>query len=499
MDSCRDLDPPSHSREYINSQLVEHWLQKLLEQDCDNERPDIHRKRAAYRMSSPSSARRTPSPTKRRRIYEGHEEDAAPIGDDRGSGDDEFGRNLDSYDVATPRPNRILPERARSDLLRTPTPSDNELNRAGDGQDRDTLSDTSSMSRRSGRSSPTKREAAMRIADDLPLQRIPLKELLTLPSADPAMLSLVKDLSAIRQKIGILPNALRPLLESQESIDDPLNDAMFTSVTAAHHSIDSDKDKDLEFQHRRLLRICKSSVQCNNPARPVHEAEWNDKVHAPVLELALDADRGSEESLVFHNVTDARIATLFRDSSVLLKDNTVDYGIFLAPAGTSPLGGLIASFMAKNSRSLAQFNALENFEVDRPLAIAIETKRTRGGDANAPSQLANFARAHFRVARYLLRASSKTVASSEGMASTVQPSGIKKPVAGSLMLPLIEVVGSSWRISFAILDVDRVLVSSDLAMGSTEQMSDCYVLLQSLLRLARWVKSEYTAWWIARL
>jgi hypothetical protein len=176
----------------------------------------------------------------------------------------------------------------------------------------------------------------------------------------------------------------------------------------------------------------------------------------------------------------------------------VDYGIFLAPNIASPLGSLITSDMA-DSGSFAQLNALEDFETDRPLAIAIETKRTRGGDANAPSQLANFVRAHFRAVRCLFPASSQDTGSSVGGAFAMQPSGTTKPVAGSLTLPLIVVNGPSWRISFAVWNADKVLVSSALAMGSTEQISDCYVLLRSLLRLAQWVKSECAAWWTVRL
>lgn len=91
-------------------------------------------------MSSPPSTRRTPSPTRRRRIHTVDKKSEALIG---GGG---FGRDLDSRNVATPRPNRILPERNRSDPLHTPTASDKEPNSVGDGRDRDTFSDTSSMS-----------------------------------------------------------------------------------------------------------------------------------------------------------------------------------------------------------------------------------------------------------------------------------------------------------------------------------------------------------------
>ncbi|KAF2966374.1 hypothetical protein GQX73_g7166 [Xylaria multiplex] len=367
------------------------------------------------------------------------------------------------------------------------------------GGDRDAFSGTSSVSQFSSYSNPAEREAAMRNANDLPLRRIPLEEFLALPSVDPATTLLVQDLSTINQKIGVLPRVLKPLFESQRSILDYLNDAMFTTSAVVGDSL-AESNKNLEFQHKRLLRIRKSSLQCSDPARPVCWAEWDNKVHAPILELALDTVPVSDQAPVFHNIKDEKIAVLFRDPNALLRDDLADYGIFLAPAIASPLGSLITSSM-RNSRYLARFNALENFEVDRPLAIAIETNRSRAGDANAPNRLANFARAHFRVVRHLFRHLNLNIRTRETAAAETQPSTIPKPPASPPMLPLplIEVVGSAWRISFAILDEDHVIVSSDLAMGSTEQVSDCYVLFQSLVRLVRWTESECTAWWTGRL
>ncbi|KAI1287857.1 hypothetical protein F5Y03DRAFT_113464 [Xylaria venustula] len=109
----------------------------------------------------------------------------------------------------------------------------------------------------------------------------------------------------------------------------------------------------------------------------------------------------------FSTITDARISLPFRDPSTILKDSKLDYAIFLAPPPTNPLGLQIAFFMSNTSSPFVQLNALESFEVDRPLALATETKRTRGGDANAPSQLANYARAHYRMFRYLFEASNQ--------------------------------------------------------------------------------------------
>ncbi|KAI1434034.1 hypothetical protein GGR50DRAFT_449546 [Xylaria sp. CBS 124048] len=335
------------------------------------------------------------------------------------------------------------------------------------------------MSRTSIWNTITKREIAMRYANDLPLKRISIDELVALPSIHPAVISLVQELSTLQLGAGVLPGALRSLLKSQESIVDPLIDDMFMSVTTA--AAESDL-ADLMYQHRRILRICKSSAQCSDEARPVYEAEWNDKVCAPMLELALEADRDLEESLIFHNTKDARITPLFEDDNAVLQNNTVDYGIFATPAVMS--------------RPLAQLNALDDFEIDRPLVIAIETS---DGDGNAPSQLANFARAHFRAVRYLLSASNQMANSSRGVSPVIRASSVTKPVTGPPMLPLIEVSGSSWQVSFAVLDGSKVLVSSDLPIGSTERLSRCYVLLHSLLRLARWARSEYTEWWTAQL
>ena len=84
-----------------------------------------------------------------------------------------------------------------------------------------------------------------------------------------------------------------------------------------------------------------ASSLCADPTRPANEAEWNDRVHARVLAIALK----TTTSLVYHNITAVGPAQDFRDPDPNLKDSKVDYGIFLAPSTTASLKGVIEMYM----------------------------------------------------------------------------------------------------------------------------------------------------------
>lgn len=248
-----------------------------------------------------------------------------------------------------------------------------------------------------------------------------------------------------------------------------------------------------EHQHRlceyeRVQRICKASRQCNDAVYPVDELEWNNKVHSSVLELALDGAAISNPTrpLVYHNITNARVAERFRDKDLLL----VDYGIFLAPNGDSELGQRIAIHQ-RHQRDMAnanetqlqlqpQLHALYACEPDRPLAVSIETKRNCGNNGQAPSQLANWARAHFRAISEALRlchSSNKTVGSDD------------------LIHILIELDGTAWHASFAIREDPYVTIYSSIRLGSTETVTDCYALLRCLEQVAWWCANPHWNFW----
>lgn len=175
------------------SELIDSWVQFII----DTNRTDTQssQKRAVRRMSCPP---RSPSPPKRRRVARDNHDDYEEAGPE----------------AKIPRATRVTASSSgrrldmRSRVPRTPTSGSTDTNGDGDGRAYDNKSETaSSVSQRSGRSSPVKREVAMRHADDLPLQRRPLD--LLIKDADAATIQLIKDLSRIRQKIAILPARLK--------------------------------------------------------------------------------------------------------------------------------------------------------------------------------------------------------------------------------------------------------------------------------------------------
>lgn len=261
-----------------------------------------------------------------------------------------------------------------------------------------------------------------------------------------------------------------------------------TETSAAGVSRTTIDGQQLRYVYERVQRICRASRECNDAAHPTHEAEWNDKVHSPVLELALElkGELHSTHPIIYHNITSVRIDQRFRDKELFPGGDRVDYGIFLSPHSDSDLGQRIAShqYNQRNTgKSDPQLHALYAYEPDRPLVISIETKRKRGSDAQAPSQLANWARAHFRAVAEALGTSNDDD-DREGMYDMVHP--------------LIELDGTTWHIHFAVREGKHMAVYSSIRLGSTETLTDCYALLGSLEYLACWAKDVCWDWWLSR-
>ncbi|KAH7309077.1 hypothetical protein B0I35DRAFT_92089 [Stachybotrys elegans] len=332
---------------------------------------------------------------------------------------------------------------------------------------------SASQPARSGRSSPVKRELALRQATDLPVERRAIQDLTA-----SRLVELVERISLCGDKEGILPSALEQQIRSGETIDDRARPRMFAN--------DARDTSHQTYEYQRILHICRNSLKCADAAHPVHEVEWNERVHAPMLELAFEqqeARAASEERrrLVYHNVTNVRTDQLFRDQDLFLKENKIDYGVFLAPSSDSALGRRIVgrSRRARRDGLPDQVHALESFEPDRPLAIAVETKRHRGGDGYAPSQLANWARIHFRAVSHFI--------------------GQEMDGEAAPPCPLVEIEGTTWYASFAVRQDSAVKVYSGIRLGSTERLTDCYALLRSLECLADWARSTCWDWWELQL
>ncbi|KAL2158729.1 hypothetical protein VTH06DRAFT_4211 [Thermothelomyces fergusii] len=189
------------------------------------------------------------------------------------------------------------------------------------GYNRDRLSEAStstdktSGTSRSGRSNPRKREAALRSALSWPVVRANLASLKSFP----AMLeTLALDLNKIANgKQPLIPDIFQSSMRAEAGIlNQPLPEWFYQA---------NDDPAELTAVHREMQRIHRNSEKCET--RMEHEPGWNDLVHSRVLEEALEG----QADVDFRNITVCRTSKLYHDNDPTLRENKVDYGIFLQP------------------------------------------------------------------------------------------------------------------------------------------------------------------------
>lgn len=231
-----------------------------------------------------------------------------------------------------------------------------------------------------------------------------------------------------------------------------------------------DSHDDLRAAHRQMRRICRNSLACLQ--RMEYEPAWNDLVHSRVLEEALD----SFDIVGFRNVTPCRTLKKFHDEDPALRDNKVDYGIFLQPDPGDGLADLLANLRGE-SVDITHFPLSDLSPT--PLAISIETKTLLANPIEGSVQLANWVRAHFRQLSKLLERRGH------------DPANFSLPV-----LPIIYVCGSTWRVDFAQRHDRKTMIYEGFVVGDTQTVFGCYQVCAAIRRLATWVQTDFRAWWL---
>ncbi|KAI1364915.1 hypothetical protein F5Y08DRAFT_199151 [Xylaria arbuscula] len=368
---------------------------------------------------------RTPSPTKHRRV-------------ESTADDDDIDTTDEARNEATPRPTLRSKESSSHDNT-----SSNADNHVFSARDPDSISQTSSQSTRSTRSSrssqsqksrsqqsPVKRDLAMRFARDLPIQYR------SLSVAPKNVQDLAEQLAELEGKQGIMPECLQSTIQAYRSPSEPIKDYMFDK---RRDSPDSDL-RSLNRELERLLEVRDNTLECNSRARVFHEVEWNETVHFPMLRLV--AKRFA--TLACRNLTQTSLAPRWANPEV--PDSRVDYGIFVAPKPDSDLYSHMFTYIQQRATAtgseLGQINPLLDIDIDRPLAVAVETKRLAAGVEKANTQLASFGRSMLRfkhdVAIFLAKTRTRTQARTTKTCDT------------PFVLPLVTVIGVSWEVDFMV-------------------------------------------------
>ncbi|KXX76198.1 hypothetical protein MMYC01_201553 [Madurella mycetomatis] len=324
-----------------------------------------------------------------------------------------------------PTPRSLQPLSALS--LDPPDTSDSLSLRSGSAN-------ISNVSNRSGRSSPRKREVALRLTTQYPVHREPIDTNTPPPLSQP-LLDLLRDLLDIGNgKRPVIPHIFKGSLTSSWLYDPNKDEQLFLphEHEGAGNGDYDDQHFLLRYRHATLQNVCEQSRICE--ARMEHEAGWNELVHSPILS---DALRG-QSSVHFRNITACRVRHTFRDPDPDIGESKIDYGIFL----NSPAVDTESLRARLGSVPVTHIGLSDN--APTPLAISIETKSAAADKLTGSTQLATWVRAHFRhleVVSEILRA---------GNCASWEESTLPA-------LPLVLVLGTQWvAVDFAAWWLDAL-------------------------------------------
>lgn len=333
----------------------------------------------------------------------------------------------------------------------------------------DDASNASNTSTRSGRSSPRKREIALRLTTQYPVYREPI-DTTAPPPLPQTVLDLLRDLISISSgKQAVIPSIFKGSLPSSWLYDPNNDDGLFFPLEDDQND-GSEQDFALRHRHAILRDVCDQSRFCES--RIEHEAGWNELVHSRLLSDAL----GGLASVHFRNITACRVRPAFRDPDPAVGETKVDYGIFL----NSPAVDTESLRSELGTVPVTHFGLSDN--APTPLAISIETKSAAADKLMGSTQLATWVRAHFRhleIAHNTLQ---------------VKRAAIGNPLALPA-LPLVFALGSEWFVQVACRREGKTFIYHSVAIGKSDTLHGCYKISAAIRRLAGWATKHFAAWW----
>lgn len=96
----------------------------------------------------------------------------------------------------------------------------------------------------------------------------------------------------IKRTLSDINSPDKARITEQEGFPDPPLDIWFLPVTSDETVMAND-----EYIYRRICSILRRTVRCKT--RMSHESTWNDSVHSPLLEIALDE---GDEDVTYENM-----------------------------------------------------------------------------------------------------------------------------------------------------------------------------------------------------
>ncbi|KAK4140382.1 uncharacterized protein C8A04DRAFT_39916 [Dichotomopilus funicola] len=293
----------------------------------------------------------------------------------------------------------------------------------------------------------------------------------------------------VMQGEGYLPRELKGILKEELMVNDarfaPIDRVTVTSpqergdARQLFPSLSADEGQTLGllslYHELNTVRdIAATTTQFINTPRS--EATWNDRIHGPILRLAVSGipHVGAE------NITQAAISKAFvpaaRGELETLKGKMIDYALLLRPE--KPLALRIADFVDGFEGPRTFNQSTHGVLCYEPTGVLIETKVEARRCAEGKAQLGIWLASWYgRVARFA------PLHSADPDTSTNLP-----------FLPILLVMCEKWELYFAFDRDGEFEVCGPLDIGSTVTVDDSYRLLEVLRLLAGWVAGEFRGW-----
>ncbi|KAM3549455.1 hypothetical protein MY1884_007774 [Beauveria asiatica] len=266
------------------------------------------------------------------------------------------------------------------------------------------------------------------------------------------------------EETPVIPISLKTRIEKDSGWASPPRKSWFFDSPVSDSGAE-----DAVYTYRRVIQIRDNTIK--GQQQMAHEAEWNESVHWPLLELALNGNTAT--GVICRNVTQCGVYPELREPDPRILDTKSDYALCLNPERGSSLADRLCAYRqlhAENRTSHIQFSD----EANTPPAIGIETKSGGDGDGSTQSsaQSASFVRAQYRhIARL--------------------PNAGNQPLP---RLPIVHVHGSRWSLDCAQRTESNTIIYQRLDIGSSDSIHGCYVICNAISLLARWCIEEYGPW-----
>ncbi|KAF4451310.1 hypothetical protein F53441_5731 [Fusarium austroafricanum] len=234
-----------------------------------------------------------------------------------------------------------------------------------------------------------------------------------------------------------------------------------------------------------VLYVLECAADCLRMGRS--EAAWNHEVHFPLLCLALRPRlKGAFQQLV--KVTSCSAASIIPDYRIrFAPDKKIDFCVYIDPHHDPNVTNMASSVdTVRAGLPLLSINPTDDLSLlSNPIAIPIETKRPGEGLDTANLQVATFLTAHLTLLQRLV---------DSGARVPVQD-GEKVPSVDDIgFLPGLIVQGNTWNFIAASRQDSRIVIWSEISLGSTSDIFGIYQIVASLQLLRQWINMTYWPW-----